>query len=158
MTRASLQRTFLFTALMLGAFTACSKSQRPAPDNSAANSPAVGETSAHVAGPASVGNPAECRRCELASQNRNCSPAYLTASRDGAGNPVPDTFGCRTLTTAAAQAACGALLSCINKFHCSLNPVTKRAPGDNPVQGCYCGKAEAANCLSGTGIDGPCAA
>jgi hypothetical protein len=108
---------------------------------------------------ASPAKPADCRACELNSKNRNCSPAYLTAQRDKSGEPAPDTFGCGTLATAAAREACSALLACINKNRCAINPVTKASPGDNAVQGCYCGaKTSAQECLAGTGISGPCAA
>jgi hypothetical protein len=106
-----------------------------------------------------AGTPAECQACELKSRNRNCNPSYLTARRDKSGEPVPGSFGCGTLASPAAQAACSALVTCINRNRCPIDPRTKASPGDNAVQGCYCGaKTDTKECMGGTGVAGPCVA
>jgi hypothetical protein len=99
----------------------------------------------------------QCQECELNSSSDQCLPSYLTAQLDASGNPVEGTFGCSTLASPAAQAACNALVACIIIKNCSTNG-TGTAPGDNPVEGCYCGPAPetSANCLGGTGVTGPC--
>jgi hypothetical protein len=60
-------------------------------------------------------------------------------------------WGCATLGTDAARAACVALLHCLN-----VNDCEKR--GQNPVMGCYCGTSPAGPCLGGEGINGACIA
>ena len=152
------KRMFPVAVLLFVTVAVCSKNRQPSPASSETSGKEAGGPGGQVA-VASAGGPSECRRCELASRNSNCAPAFLTAKRDASGNPVDDTFGCGTLASPVAQAACSALLSCINKNRCSINPVTKTAPGDNPVLGCYCGmKTTSTDCLSGTGVNGPCLA
>jgi hypothetical protein len=99
----------------------------------------------------------QCQECELGSDSNQCLPSYLTAQLDSSGDPIAGTFGCSTLASPAAQAACNALVACIVTKNCSTNG-TGTAPGDNPVEGCYCGPAPetSTNCLTGTGVTGPC--
>jgi hypothetical protein len=115
-----------------------------------------GETVAAAAS-APAGSAGECKACELGSKHRACTAEYLTASRDGAGQPVAGTFGCETLSGAAAQQACDALLTCIKKNRCSTN-ANGTEPGDNPSVGCFCGKTAPTTCLGGTDLNGPCVA
>lgn len=99
----------------------------------------------------------QCQECELNSYSDQCDPSFLTAQQDSSGDPIAGTFGCSTLASPAAQAACSALLACIITKNCSTNS-TGSAPGDNPVEGCYCGPAPetSLNCVGGTGVTGPC--
>lgn len=156
MIRIFSKRMFPIAVLLFLTVAVCSRNRQPSPASSETSGKEAGGTGGQVAA-ASSGGPSECRRCELASRNANCAAGFLTAKRDASGNPVDDTFGCGTLVSLVAQAACNALLSCINKNRCSINPVTKAAPGDNPVLGCYCGmKTASTDCLTGRGINGPC--
>jgi len=106
--------------------------------------------------PATPVAPSDCKTCALGSHHRSCAPEFITAARDEADKPVEGTFGCGTLSGAAAQ-TCEALLACIKKHHCSTNGAGT-APGNNPAAGCYCGKVDPTTCLSGAGVNGPCLA
>jgi hypothetical protein len=136
----------LFLIIILAAASAAGcKKKAPAGDPSAA------------AAEVPAGSAGDCKTCELGSSQRGCAPEYLTAARDGAGKPVPGTWGCASLSSPAAQQACGALLACIGKNHCSTN-AAGTGPGDNPSVGCFCGTLSPTACPSGAGANGPCVA
>jgi len=112
---------------------------------------------AAAAASAPAGPSGDCKACELGSSQRGCEAQYLTAARDGAGKPVPGTFGCASLSTPAAQQACDGLLGCIKKNHCWTN-AAGTGPGDNPSVGCFCGTLSPSACPSGAGANGHCVA
>lgn len=93
-----------------------------------------------------------CQACQLASAVPLCDPPNLTAtsSQDPrTGEQTGIGWGCGTLPTQGARAACTALLHCLNAHDCEKG-------GRNPVMGCYCGNATAVPCFAGEGVDGPC--
>lgn len=100
------------------------------------------------------GDDESCQACQLASAVPLCDPPNLTAtsSQDPrTGEQTGIGWGCGTLQSAGARAACTALLHCLNVQDCEKG-------GRNPVMGCYCGSASATSCFAGQGIDGPCIA
>jgi hypothetical protein len=95
-----------------------------------------------------------CQSCELSSGQGICDSPNITAT--SATNPQTGEqtgigWGCGTLPDAKAQAACGALLRCLNATDCGHK-------GENPVTGCYCGAAAPDACIGGVGITGACIA
>lgn len=115
----------------------------------------AGAATAGAGGVAAVaGGAASCETCELASSERFCDPPNLTATSKTdprTGEQTGVGWGCSTLPTSEARAACVALLRCIDSTGCG------RA-GESPVMGCYCGDANPHACLSGQGVSGPCVA
>lgn len=100
------------------------------------------------------GDDESCQACQLASAVPLCDPPNLTAtsSQDPrTGEQTGIGWGCGTLQSPGARAACTALLHCLNVQDCEKG-------GRNPVMGCYCGSASATSCFAGQGIDGPCVA
>jgi hypothetical protein len=111
-----------------------------------------------AATPAGATAPADsalaCQSCELSSSQGICASENIAAT----SNTDPQTgeqtgvgWGCGTLVDSKAQAACVALLRCLNANGCEH-------PGENPVTGCYCGAAPAEDCIGGQGITGACVA
>lgn len=101
-----------------------------------------------------VARAASCESCELASSERFCDPPNLTATSKTdpqTGEQTGVGWGCSTLPTSAARAACAALLRCIDSTGCARG-------GESPVMGCYCGDSNAQACLAGQGVSGPCVA
>ena len=95
-----------------------------------------------------------CQSCQLASQQPICNSPNITATSATDPNDGDQTgigWGCSTLPDAKAQAACLALLRCLNANGCGR-------PGENPVSGCYCGGASPESCIGGVGITGACVA
>lgn len=95
-----------------------------------------------------------CRACEMSSAQGICDSPNITATSSTdpqTGEQTGIGWGCGTLPDAKAQAACLALLRCLNAKSCGR-------PGENPVLGCYCGDAPAEACMGGQGISGACIA
>jgi hypothetical protein len=118
---------------------------------------ATGE-SVGAATPAGATAPADsalaCQSCELSSSQGICSSENVTATSNAepqTGEQTGVGWGCGTLVDSKAQAACLALLHCLNASGCEH-------PGENPVTGCYCGTAPAEDCIGGQGINGACIA
>jgi hypothetical protein len=95
-----------------------------------------------------------CQSCELSSPQGICESPNITATSSldpKTGEQTGIGWGCGTLPDATAQAACGALLHCLNATDCGHQ-------GENPVTGCYCGAAAPEACIGGVGITGRCIA
>ncbi len=91
-----------------------------------------------------IGQSADCQTCELSAEKGKCDREFLSAQLQ---DDKP-TWGCGTLMTPREQAACVALVHCLNQADC--------ADGDNPFKGCYCGAASLAQCVAGENVSGPC--
>jgi len=118
----------------------------PSPEIAAAGTGLV------VPGAASADDATACQSCELSSAQGICDSPNITATSSvnpQSGEQTGIGWGCGTLRDPKAQAACQALLHCLNVNDCSH-------PGQNPVTGCYCGGAAADQCIGGQGINGAC--
>ena len=94
-----------------------------------------------------------CQACQQANATGKCDPPFLTATSDtnpSTGEQKAIGWGCATLPTPAAQNACVALVRCLNAHDCTH--------ANNPVMVCYCGTANPAACIGGSGVDGACVA
>jgi hypothetical protein len=145
------------TYLGSGAFEVTSGQETPVSftPNAGATGESVGAaTPAGGTATAPADSALACQSCELSSSQGICASENITAT----SNTDPQTgeqtgvgWGCGTLVDSKAQAACVALLRCLNANGCEH-------PGENPVTGCYCGAAPAEDCIGGQGITGACVA
>jgi hypothetical protein len=95
-----------------------------------------------------------CQSCQRDSKAGICDPPNLTATSNNnreTGEQTAIGWGCATLPTTAARAACVALLHCLDVNDCGDK-------GANPVMACYCGKAAPDACIGGQGLTGVCVA
>jgi len=84
-----------------------------------------------------------CQACELATEEGRCDRDFLSARSED-----PPSWGCGTLETPREQAACTALLHCLNVADCTQ--------GGNPFVGCFCGTAPVEACAAGVNPSGDC--
>ena len=147
----------------------CSSARRPSTSRAAArwtSSSDASPSSAGAPGSANAGtlpvaaaedagasdNLTACQRCQRDSKAGICDPPNITATSSTnreTGEQTAIGWGCATLPTTAARAACGALLNCLDVNECGEK-------GRNPVMACYCGHAGPDACIGGQGLTGAC--